>query len=375
MLVFQVTLCIFFFYIIHTTVVSLRTVRQISDSLDIPDTEGFADCMCVAFYLCDENNTLITSGAGLIDIRHGGRPPRRCDGYQVCCKKPKQSTAPTSSNEIVHSQIRNSRGTSDMTSTRIIGNSMTTDGSTSSGEFPWMVAVLKTNSQTYEDQHVCGGSVIHRSVVLTAAHCLEGINVTGLKIRAGEWDTQSISESLPHQDRFVSRVVIHPQYRKETVHSDVALLFLTSDLVFTNNVGIIFLPEEGVYLNSSDCIATGWGKNNDDHTGQYQSQLKKVDLPLVLNSECQEKLRSTQLGRHFILDQSFLCAGGIEGKDTCQGDGGGPLVCRIVGSTSSYAQVGITSWGIGCGTSVPGVYASVIRTLPWIKTQLESIKV
>lgn len=58
-----------------------------------------------------------------------------------------------------------------------------------------------------------------------------------------------------------------------------------------------------------------------------------------------------------------------------QGDGGGPLACKIVRSTSSYAQVGVTSWGVACGTSAPGVYASVIKTLPWIKTQLESIPV
>lgn len=58
-----------------------------------------------------------------------------------------------------------------------------------------------------------------------------------------------------------------------------------------------------------------------------------------------------------------------------QGDGGGPLVCKKAGSSSSYVQLGVTSWGIGCGTSAPGVYGSVSRTLPWIKTQLASIQV
>ena len=31
----------------------------------------------------------------------------------------------------------------------------------------------------------------------------------------------------------------------------------------------------------------------------------------------------------FRLHSSFLCAGGIPGKDTCKGDGGSPLVCEV----------------------------------------------
>lgn len=37
--------------------------------------------------------------------------------------------------------------------------------------------------------------------------------------------------------------------------------------------------------------------------------LKRVELPVIPNDECQVKLRETRLGRHFILDSSFMCAG------------------------------------------------------------------
>lgn len=60
-----------------------------------------------------------------------------------------------------------------------------------------------------------------------------------------------------------------------------------------------------------------------------------------------------------------------------QGDGGGPLVCAVEGRTSTlkkYVQVGIISWGIGCGEDqIPGVYSSVIVNSKWIKNKLHEI--
>ena len=50
---------------------------------------------------------------------------------------------------------------------------------------------------------------------------------------------------------------------------------------------------------------------------------------MVENQECQNLLReNTRLGPFFELDESFLCAGGQKGVDTCKGDGGSPLVCE-----------------------------------------------
>nr|CAD7440787.1 unnamed protein product [Timema bartmani] len=60
------------------------------------------------------------------------------------------------------------------------------------------------------------------------------------------------------------------------------------------------------------------------------------------------------------------------GRDTCQGDGGGPLVCPLSDVTGRYVQVGVVSWGIGCGdTQVPAVYSNVARYTQWIGEQLQ----
>lgn len=46
--------------------------------------------------------------------------------------------------------------------------------------------------------------------------------------------------------------------------------------------------------------------------------LKKVDLPIIPHASCQNTLRTTRLGKYFVLDKSFVCAGGEPGKDTCK---------------------------------------------------------
>lgn len=52
--------------------------------------------------------------------------------------------------------------------------------------------------------------------------------------------------------------------------------------------------------------------------GRYAVILKKIEVNMVPFARCGELLKQTRLGRRFKLDRSFVCAGGEEGKDTCQ---------------------------------------------------------
>lgn len=219
--------------------------------------------------------------------------------------------------------------------------------------------------------YLCGGSLIEKGVVLTAAHCVQGKDPKILKVRLGEWDTQTKDEIFPHQDRSVRDFVVHPQYYKGGLFNDVALLFLDQPAEIAENVNTVCLPPHDTQFDLSRCFASGWGKDLFGKDGKYQVILKRVELPVVPRPQCEQLLRETRLGKHFALHESFICAGGEVGKDTCKGDGGSPLVCPIAGTSNRYMQAGIVSWGIGCGDKTPGAYASVAFARPWIDEQLK----
>jgi len=118
---------------------------------------------------------------------------------------------------------------------------------------------------------------------MTAAHCVT--QNSQYKIRAGEWDTQTSNELFPHQDAFVKEVVIHPQYYAGALYNDVALLFLDSAITLADNIDVICLPRPGDRFDSSNCFASGWGKDQFGKEGNYQVIMKKVELPVVPNSK------------------------------------------------------------------------------------------
>merc|ERR1711872_279902 len=363
-----------------------ESAQQVVDKATVEVNTDFENCAdytellgyeCVPYYQC-HNGTIITDGAGLIDIRNGfaslNPEDSKCPGFlDVCCKDP--DFVPPPPPQIKYSPKCGRRNNNGL-GARIQGF---VESESQFGEWPHMCAILHEKPVEQEagysgepetvNLYQCGGSLIAPGVILTAAHCVDKFRQTPseLKIRCGEWDTQHQTDPYPHQDRDVQSLAIHPEFDGRNLQNDFAVLFTSEDFLLDQHIDTACLPAADESFDGTSCFATGWGKDQFGAAGEYQVVLKEIDLPVVSNGVCQDKLRSTRLGQKFKLHDSFICAGGINGKDTCKGDGGSPLVCPSKYDPDTYVQAGMVAWGIGCGEDgTPGVYASVSKGVCWI---------
>ncbi|CAK9800417.1 Phenoloxidase-activating factor 2 (Fragment) [Anthophora quadrimaculata] len=329
-------------------------------------------CYCMKSWLCTPGNSITSNGVGAIDPRFSACGTTE----QVCCRA---TTISVRSNgdlqsrgeSIVNGEASFSQpGCGLQNKTYAPAQPYPVDtGKTYFAEFPWMVGLLTVQADG-KFLFQCGGSMITNNAILTAAHCVSNRENGRLIARFGQWDleNQPSDQPLPFQDANIKAIVVHPLFYSDALFNDIAVVILNKPVKQNVNVAPICIPQEGlIFPVGTRCIGTGWGKNSFD--GTYQTELRKVELPIVDTADCQNRLRTTRLGPYFQLHSSFTCAGGEANRDTCRGDGGGPLACPT--ATGQYFQAGIVSWGIGCGSSnVPAVYTNVAQYTHWIEQQL-----
>lgn len=235
------------------------------------------------------------------------------------------------------------------------------------GEWPWQVALIDAGGDTYWDQF-CGGSLIDKMWVVTAAHCVYPNTQPGdIEVLAGIHNLKS--PDAGYQRLAVSKIIMHPQYNHPSHDYDIALLKLTKPATFGPNradalaVGAIGLvaPDAGAF-DGVTATVTGWGNILSSGTN-YPDKLQEVEVPVITNAACNQSYGGK------ITDR-MLCAGFKSGgKDSCQGDSGGPLV--IFDQTrSKWMLAGIVSWGTGCALpNFYGVYGRVTEFNQWVMDQ------
>jgi len=336
-----------------------------------PDSEPVGgSCKCAPAWQCTDKTSTIdlnTGGSFLtqVNVRTGGFTCPTPE--EVCCFNVDTSLQPQTLPFSPTCGKRNTQGVV----TNFVGF---VNHQSQFGEFPWMGAVMTSEKfgPDVAPLYICGSSLIHSQIVLTAAHYMQDKTAAELAVRLGEWNFREQSESVPHQEYGVLEVLVHPNYISTILAYDVALLILDQPAKLGHTVDTICLPPPNYDFRDHTCVVSGWGKDMFSEAGKYQQILKSIDLPMVDHNTCERAMRGTRLGASFHLHESFLCAGGEKGKDACEGDGGSPLACHKPGDPSKYYQVGVVSWGIGCGQAgIPGVYADISKAVPWINSVIQ----
>ncbi|XP_038627168.1 serine protease 55 isoform X3 [Tachyglossus aculeatus] len=122
------------------------------------------------------------------------------------------------------------------------------------GEFPWQVSIQN------KGVHLCGGAILDRWWVLSAAHCFSKSKSTALRVVLGSHDLQS--PDCEH--KAVKRTIMHQHFNHVFNDNDVALLLLSSPIDFGKRKLPICLPAPGGPRAWKDCWATGWGITEEE---------------------------------------------------------------------------------------------------------------
>lgn len=123
------------------------------------------------------------------------------------------------------------------------------------GKWPWQVGLYHGDK---DYTFFCGGSLINRNWILTAAHCIgENLNVSDYRIRLGDWNR--FYEDGTEQFRRASKIIKHEHYNQISwLNNDIALIELDRPVDLTSHVNTICLPEQGASMAlDSECYITG----------------------------------------------------------------------------------------------------------------------
>lgn len=264
-------------------------------------------------------------------------------------------------------------------STRIFGGEVT-----NLDEYPWLT-LLRYRSPTGRMAFLCGGVLISHRYVLTASHCINGDlrGNTLVSVRLGEYDTNSESDCVEEVtgdttcadqpvDVDINLQLPHPSYSRFSANQfdDIGLLRLDRDVPYTDYIKPICLPITEDLIRSlrvgDNLTVAGWGRTENS---SFSPIKLKVALPLIDNKDC----AMVYMRNNRQLQDAQMCAGGAQGRDSCTGDSGGPLMgsAELNGDQVHYVT-GVVSFGPrDCGMAGwPGVYTRVSSYMSWILDEL-----
>ncbi|XP_061395519.1 seminase-like, partial [Musca vetustissima] len=212
---------------------------------------------------------------------------------------------------------------------RIVGGDLTTID-----KVPYMVQIW------CKGKFNCGGALLTRRFVLSAAHCFKNVTPSDLFVVAG---ATTLSETGGIRSNVI-KIMMPASFSTATMDNDVAVLKLATAL-HGPNTQTIGLYNDNLKIGQQVEIS-GWGRTSE--MGDVSFQLRTIRVPVLARPQCRQ-----QYSKYIALTKNMFCAGLPGAKDSCSGDSGGPVV-------ANGKICGIVSFGVGCARQgLPGVYTKI----------------
>ena len=296
---------------------------------------------------------------------------RRCGEQGVCCHpgdskvwgyqgvEEVQYGGHQQSAEGVCGVVRNEK--EELFDLRVVGGT-----TTKAGEWPWAAKLIYKDPLT-----VCGGTLVSRRHVVTAAHCVQGKVERPVEVVLGQ---VTVGEERGVRRR-LRRMTVHPRFTdhgRSLLEYDLAVLELAEDVTFSEYVRPVCLSSTSSRLGE-ELVVTGWGNTTPGLPGvepKTADILQSVMVRRVGVGLCKQYLGLA------LSPLNHLCVEtGVAGEGPCQGDSGGGVVGRMRGG--AWSLVGVVSQSRGvCGALAPLVVTRVEGGLgEWVREVIEGWRV
>lgn len=263
-------------------------------------------------------------------------------------------------------------------------NPTTTNGVTSC---PTDSSGYMTSDTAHFFEFFCGGTLINEAWVMTAGHCLDGLedgngNVLTVAFVSVQVDDESyymdsqgrkvygsgsgvVNNDQQYRD-YADMYVVNPNFDGANVAlgNDIALVRLTNPLY----EGTHEVPVTPVEITKTAATASTFAVGDVQTVYGWGVTDSTLDVNYVTSSDLSTILMQGTVPFVSLDTTTKQIWSGANGQDTCTGDSGGPLL------NAAGTQVGVTSYGTTqyCGTGEAAAYTDVGAFYAWLRTTMNA---